>query len=399
MFKKGWNLGSRKAAMMATPSARYTLPDSVLVEGFAADTGFTLVGANASKTLDTDAIKVTSHTLSQTSGLDKTYASFTDAQIGVIAQRINRVTAGSVTSVAMALHRGATTSNVTYSNDTAAFFPGGRWLAGHLDEWPTVRDAADAALRVRQLVTNESPFSAQVRFEKLYRNAKGRPTVILTFDDAVEAIVDTAYPLMAARGFRGTLYVPSAVIDAVNKLTLAELTTLYNAGWDMACNSTNDTAFTAMGSDAAALTDLQTVQAYLTTNGFTRAVNHACWPNGTKTLSIANSFRTTAGIQTMRTTEPQSIYTRFGVPFGTAMCVPSLGYTTAGFAAASAARMTECKLRGTTQFFHFHGDIADNGAALFTSFLDSLATDVANNVLDVMTVSEWWARDGAAVAP
>ncbi len=363
------------------------------MDDFAVD-NFVLVGANASKALVGSDMVVTGHSASQTSGLDKTYTALTNAEIGVLALKIDRLTAGSVTSLNLALHRGATTSNVTFSNDTAAFFQGGRWLAAHLDEWPTVRDATVANLRVRELVTNEAPWSPQVKFESLYRNAKGRPTVILMFDDALDSIINTAYPLMSARSLKGTCPIPSASVGGVGKLTLANLTTLYAAGWDMSCNSTDDTAFTAMADTATALANIQTVQSYLTTNGFTRARQHGVYPNGTKTKAIADAFRT-AGFLTMRTTEPQSFYTRMGVPFGVAMAMPSQGYTTATFAANSAARLTECKLRGTTQVFHFHADIADAGAAVFTAFLDQLVTDRDAGLLDILTISEWWARDGA----
>jgi hypothetical protein len=391
--------GVPRALVHARPRAKvrsYTLGTPIKLDDFATD-NFTLVGAGAAKALDNGTMLVTGPGSNVTTGLDKTYGSVDPTQLGVLAYYVDRVTDASVSSFTLALHRGATTSNVTFSNE-AQFLKGGRWLAADISQWPTVQAAGVGALRTRELMAMAAPWSAQVRYDNLYTNAKGRPTVVLTFDDGYSTILNTALPLLQARGFKGTHYVAPGLLNTGGKMVTADLATLYAAGWDLGCDSYSDTAFTAAADTPAALADIQSVQSFLSGLGYTRGINHGCWPNGSKSQAIADAFRG-AGILSMRNTEPQNAFTRFGVPPGVAMSMPSQGYTTATFAASWAARMAECKRDGTTQFFHFHADIADNGAAVFTAFVDSLKADYDANLVDVLTVSEWWARDGAASPP
>jgi hypothetical protein len=396
----GWEEGKRgQGEAIVLPE----LPTPVLLEAFDVD-NFTLVGANAAKALDTSnkvegtgSMSVTGHTLNQTSGLDKTYGSLDPTGLGTLVFHHMRVN-NSLASLSVALHRGAITSNVTHTEGTVSF-RGGRWIATHINEWPTVRDAGVGTLRVRELMAPTSPFSAQSRFDALYYNAKGRPTVVLTFDDVRTETYDTAFPLMQARGLKGTCYVPSAEVGATDKMTLAELQELYAAGWDMACDSTDDSPFTGMASTAAALTDVQTVRTYLETNSMPRAKNHFCWPNGTWSEAIAAAFEGD-GFLSARTTVTQSFYDRFGLG-GIAMTVPSQGSGSAVASSVHTARLTEALLRGTTQFFHFH-DIKDSPSAggwqtsKFVTFLDEIETARDAGELVVMTVSEWYARASVA---
>ncbi len=390
----------------------YTLPTPVLLDAFDTDTGYTLVGGTgASKVLDTSnkvegagSMSLTGQAASVTVGLDKTYGSVDPPALGVLAFYADRITAGSVTQVALALHRGSATGNVNFINE-AQFMRGGRWLAAHISEWPTVMAAGVGALRTRELINQASPFSPQMRLDALYYNAKGRPTVVLTFDDATASIINVAYPLMAVRGIKGTCYIPNALIGRANRLTLANLQTLYAAGWDMGCDSTDDSAFTAMADAAAALADVKTVRTYLTDNGMPRGVNHVCWPFGSKSEAIAAAFREDATpFLTIRNTEPQSFFSRFGIGEGTRRSLPSCGFSPSTAGSVATARLTEIKRRGTTQFFHFH-DIADSPSGIgwqtskFVAFLDELKRASNANEIDILTVSEFWARDGAATAP
>lgn len=384
----------------------YTLPTPVLLDAFDADSGYALVGAAASKVLDTThkvqgtgSIQVTGDaSSSQTAGLDKTYGSVDPTALGTLAFYWERATPASVQQIALALHRGAITSNVNFINESN-YLTGGRWLASDISLWPTVQAAGVGALRTRELISQVTPNGAQGRVDALYYNAKGRPTVVLTFDDVTAEVYSNVYPLMAARGFVGSCTVPTTFVGNVNRMTLAQLQELYAAGWDMFCNSTDDSAFTSMADTATALADVNTVRTYLQTNGMPRAKNHWCWPNGTISQAIADAFLGD-GFLAGRTTNPQLFFDRFGLPPGVAASLPSQGAATTTTLATLTAQLDAAKLHGQTLFCHFH-DIKPTPSAIgwqtdkFTSFLDALKTAWNANLIDVLTVSQWYARASA----
>lgn len=55
------------------------------------------------------------------------------------------------------------------------------------------------------------------------------------FYDGYETDYTAAYPVLAAAGVRGMVFIPAQSIDDTNKLTLDELLELQAAGWDVGC--------------------------------------------------------------------------------------------------------------------------------------------------------------------
>ena len=109
-----------------------------------------------------------------------------------------------------------------------------------------------------------------------------------------------------------------------------------------------------------------------------------------------------AGFKTGRNSFGVSMYTRFG--FGSqAMALPGTGVTGMTLAQMK-ARVDEAILRGTTVVFYFHriteaGGSINVSTANFTGLMDYIAENKNANVLDALTISELWARDGNAVLP
>ncbi len=69
---------------------------------------------------------------------------------------------------------------------------------------------------------------------------KSRTLVAITYDDCNDSVLTEAEPLLTAAGFPATLYVSPIYLDAANKLTQANLATLYALGWDMGIQQYND---------------------------------------------------------------------------------------------------------------------------------------------------------------
>ncbi len=378
----------------------YSLVTPTEIDDFTVD-HFTLVGAGATKAEDSGSMLVTGANLNQTCGLDHTYGSFDPAQTGVVAVLVDRVSNNIATNLALSLGiNGSTLSNVNFINDTA-FLKGGRWLAANVSEFPNAAAASAGVLRLRELISQNN--GVQYRIKDAVVNAKGRPTIVLTFDDGYDTIINTVLPILQAAKMTATHYAAPGLLGTTGHITLANLHTLHEAGWAIGSDSGMNDEALPLADGAAAVTQVNQVRDFLRTEGLTGAEEHLCYSMGTKDQAAADAL-VAAGYLSARTTEPQSFFSRFGVPVGTAMAVPSMGFAPATTLATALARLDEAKLRGNTQFFHFH-DISDSPSAIgwsttnFTAFIDALKAARNANEVDVLTVSEWWARDSVATAP
>lgn len=71
-------------------------------------------------------------------------------------------------------------------------------------------------------------------FDNLTYSYAGKAKILLDFDDATADAYTKVYPIMAAAGFVGNIPTNVFRIDVLgNYMTSAELTTMYNAGWDI----------------------------------------------------------------------------------------------------------------------------------------------------------------------
>jgi peptidoglycan/xylan/chitin deacetylase (PgdA/CDA1 family) len=158
---------------------------------------------------------------------------------------------------------------------------GGRWDSFHISEAPTVAALGAGALSLRAQTAHVAPYCQSPKIDALLSNAKGVPTVILTFDDIRPTQYSTVFPLMQARGFRGTLYIPTGLIGAADRLTLAQIQEMYSAGWDAALDGTaDDTPMTGKPTVAGVVAEMESMRDYLASEGMTRGAEHFCYPNG-----------------------------------------------------------------------------------------------------------------------
>jgi peptidoglycan/xylan/chitin deacetylase (PgdA/CDA1 family) len=61
--------------------------------------------------------------------------------------------------------------------------------------------------------------------------------VIITFDDGPEDVYATAYPIMKAYGFFGTIFIVGDYLDAAGFLSVNEIKELHKAGWEVGSHS------------------------------------------------------------------------------------------------------------------------------------------------------------------
>jgi peptidoglycan/xylan/chitin deacetylase (PgdA/CDA1 family) len=120
-----------------------------------------------------------------------------------------------------------------------------------------------------------------------------RGVVTFTFDDGFAAQSQVAAPILAAHQFPATAYVIVDRIDKDSHMTLADLHTLSDAGWDIAAHAFTQVDhalnFTEL-SDTEVEDDMVNTRAWLIAQGF-GGYDHCAYPSG----EFTNSVLATAG--------------------------------------------------------------------------------------------------------
>lgn len=416
MLGRVWN-AARTATQAKQARVGYTLPTPALLASLDDVTGWVATGGTV--TLDTShqvqgtgCLKLVGDgaTNSQYGTKNPYTGTYTPNTFGVLAVCAN--TAGpsaDLTDVDVQMASGANSGQVNFLTAGTRFRLGQRWIAWDVSEMSTFgalsSPISNMVVRLKQ--TSAGAKAATTYWDALYTTAKGRPTIVFTFDDGYITHYTTVRPLLDRYGWKGTYYACPYYIDRAGGspgwMTLDQVRDLYAHGWDIGCDSTDDAAFTSKGSPSAAVTDIQTVQAYLVVNGMPFARNHFCWPNGSWCTAAGDdtyaAAMAAAGLLSGRTTETQSCYDRFGLG-DIAMTIPSQGASSSTLLSVHTARVDEALLRGTTQFFHFH-DVQDTPSAIgwqtskFAALLDYIYPYWRAGLIDVLTVSQWYSRAAA----
>ncbi len=71
----------------------------------------------------------------------------------------------------------------------------------------------------------------------LVKNTMKKGSVVLAFDDGHESVYNFAKPVLDKYGFRGVVYAIRDLVGRTNYMTLEQLRTLYDNGWDVATHS------------------------------------------------------------------------------------------------------------------------------------------------------------------
>jgi hypothetical protein len=121
-------------------------------------------------------------------------------------------------------------------------------------------------------------------------NPVSLPRLLFTFDDGIKSVYDNAFPIMQAADIRGTEYINSNYVGTEQtgymRMTVAELTELYVAGWTIG-NHTNDHTNLESVSINTAREKIIVCRDWLIANGFSRTANHFCFPyGGGETLAL-----------------------------------------------------------------------------------------------------------------
>lgn len=206
------------------------------------------------------------------------------------------------------------------------------WNNSGADSW------ANARTSVQVRVVAKAGTTAAVTIDVIYYDAETLPRCVISFDDAYSSVYDVAYPIMAAAGIVGTVYVVQSTVGTTGIMTLAQLKTLYDAGWCIANHTydhpttTNDNSkYPNKGLDELTyvqqLDEIGTCDVWLTANGFATG-KHLAFPGGrynATTLQVMDAIgiktgrKTIGGVQYMPAEDIRALNcaVEFGSPGGT----------------------------------------------------------------------------------
>jgi hypothetical protein len=178
--------------------------------------------------------------------------------------------------------RSSSFSGVTISVNSDDVTTGSRWVAFPKSAFSSMPSGL-GSIQLRPRYTTRVPSNAEVKYQAIVANCKGRPTMVLTLDDCHRSHYSVLYPWWQANmpaGSHFTFNVAQDLVGTANKYSLAECQEMYASGHDAACDGPNDFPFVYWGDPATASAQLQTTQDYLNTNGMPRGRFFGCYPEG-----------------------------------------------------------------------------------------------------------------------
>jgi hypothetical protein len=188
----------------------------------------------------------------------------------------------------------------THSKDGANYVQAGEWVTVHL-QWVDVHVASGSYAVSPVGVPSVTGGFTAMSFAA-YDDAGGPITyrlqaveilpdtgsifphgaVSITFDDSWGSVSDLAAPIMKTHGFAGTVYNIAEAVGTKDYLTLQQMHTLQDSGWEMAGHAYSRSAHSSGYSQLASSQvdeDFYRLRTWMTANDF--VCDHFAYPHGT----------------------------------------------------------------------------------------------------------------------
>lgn len=233
--------------------------------------------------------------------------------------------------------------------------------------------------------------------DALYRGGYARPKVVITFDDSSGGQYLLAKPVLDTYGLKATFYVLGAKVsaDVGDGLTQAQVNTLYDQKHDIGYHAWTDTDHTNYGTLTTAEL-MASHNAWLAYAQFRypRSYRHHAMPLGSDSATIRASV-SAAGFLTGRGTQRLIQNHLFGIDDPLNLRCYSVDFASDTVNSLIEASQTAITY-GSTLFLNFHAVHATttSGAQIsvadFTTLMADLYRKQQSNLLDVVTVSQWY---------
>ncbi len=233
-----------------------------------------------------------------------------------------------------------------------------------------------------------------VSFADMEVNSFAPAKVVICFDDDYISSFSYGYKYMKKYNMPATEFVISSTVGGLGRTTVANLNTMYNAGWDM-CNHTNTHPDLRTLTQAGVVSEYQICQNFLISNGWTRNQGylHLAYPYGDYNGTVLAADQQ-AGLLTARTTmesTPQA--SRLDSIYALYSQVPdSLTQNVNDILASVSQVITD----GGTLILTFHNITPTPEVAIdwkdtdFYTIIDAIQAAKKAGQVSVMTLTQWY---------
>ena len=277
------------------------------------------------------------------------------------------------------------TSLSYYLSDLTGMHEGWNLVSVSADEFAGGASWSERMIRLRVELVADTGSVAQANFDDLRAGVAARPAVVMSFDDGDASVYSTAYPIMRARGLRGTAYIVSSSVGASGKMTLTQLRVLDADGWDIGNHSSTHRDLATL--DLASVEkELDDCAGFLTKNGLPRSARDVAYPLGSYDQTVLQAMEAT-GMTTGRTVS----YRPESLPMDEPYLISASG--------ASAAQQTVAQIEssidravndGATIHLFFHGVASQaDGYYQSTSDFTAICDYLSKLGLPSLTISEY----------
>ncbi len=383
----------------------YTIKDGDLFQDFETLGDWTAGGTGATIVADTTLFKTGTQSIKLTTGagsagnLTKTINEIL-VDIGVLSYWVYIEDVTKVNGVTIMLSNDDTFTNyfsflyLANNDKTTKLHNGWNLLTVGKQEWVPHASSNwnNPMIRVRVSVSVIGANQGIVWVDSIVIKKYTKPKIIFTFDDGASSVYSEAFSYLDGKGIKGTSYINSNMIDTGGFQTTTQLLEMYDAGWDIS-NHTQD------GTDLTTLTQPQmesTIRGcseFISGLGMTRrnCHLHVAYPGGNYNSTTIDAMIAT-GMITGRTVREgiESVPLDDNFTVGIRQIVNTTSLATAkGY-------VTQAIGSGGTLVFLFHKIVAVPGTTLewsisdFQALVDYINVLRVGNVLDTMTITEWY---------
>lgn len=148
-------------------------------------------------------------------------------------------------------------------------------------------DQINSVSGIRISLSGNTEIGASITVDSVFLvdKPKQKPIFTITFDDGCASDYTIARKIMSKYGYLGTSYIIPSVLGTGRYLTIEQVRTLYEMGWDIS-NHGYISKMLNVTDEEEWLEDINKGYEWLMNNGFTRSAHHLAYPGGYNTKNI-----------------------------------------------------------------------------------------------------------------
>jgi peptidoglycan/xylan/chitin deacetylase (PgdA/CDA1 family) len=167
----------------------------------------------------------------------------------------------------------------------------GMWHSFDVSEYTEFTNDGAGAIRWHwQPSGHLTPYLDRTNIDAIMANSKGRPTIVLQFDDAVDNQMTAAVPIMDQYSIKGSFMVPWGNVGTAGRYTTSQILAAFANGHDFQLDGTSDDSIMNTRTDIATLTTELTAGIAYIQSLLGYAPRAICYPNGSFNRSTGNNF-------------------------------------------------------------------------------------------------------------